>query len=236
MKKYKLAAVLCGAIITVSALTGCSDSNGSAAVSETTSESVQQTMVNTAPPAETPADELVVTSRPLEEGDIYAIDKISNKSEILPGGYELRDTSTDPQGRMYNNGKAQLIMLAYNYKDDLQDLEIWADNACAIMTISNITSACDLVFEEPENVTVCGFDGIRYDYDIIQNDFIADENDPEAEAVKTEIYRRKARIYYFYSEQDAYIVYFNTMEADWEEQLVLFEEFVADLEVTKTEY
>ncbi|MBQ7981306.1 MAG: hypothetical protein IJ305_06850, partial [Oscillospiraceae bacterium] len=67
-------------------------------------------------------------------------------------------------------------------------------------------------------------------------DFISNPNEPDGEAVKTELYRRNARAYFFYSEQDAYAVYFETMEEDWDEQVKLFEEFVADLEVTPTEY
>lgn len=239
MKKYRLAAVLCTAIIVASAFTGCSGSDGNGEVVSETTVSEQQTMINTAPAVvdtdETNQD-ISTETRPIEEGDDYAINKINNKSETLPGGYELADYSEENQGKMYLNGSAQLVIRGYNYNEDMQDMAVWADNACALMSISNITYACDTVFGEPENVTVCGFDGIKYDYEIIQYDFIADENDPEAEAVKTEIYRQKARIYFFYSEQDAYVVYFNTMAEDWEEQLGYFEEFVADLEVTKTEY
>ncbi|MBQ8758176.1 MAG: hypothetical protein IJZ20_00610, partial [Clostridia bacterium] len=137
-------------------------------------------------------------------------------------------------GRMYLNGKSQAVIRAYNYKEDLQGLEQYAESACVTMKIANITSACDTVFQEPEKVKVCGFDAIKYDYQIIQYDFISNPNEPDGEAVKTELYRRNARAYFFYSEQDAYAVYFETMEEDWDEQVKLFEEFVADLEVTPT--
>ena len=115
-------------------------------------------------------------------------------------------------------------------------MDVWADNACAILKISNITSAQDTVFEDPEDVKVCGFDGIKYDYQIIQYDFIAPEDDPDGEPVKTELYRFNARAYFFYSEQDAYIIMFDTREEDWDTESENFEKFVADLEVTKTEY
>lgn len=238
MKNFRLAAVLCTAIIAASAFSGCSGSNAN--VTETTTEASVSSAENETSVTQISDDiteeEVYTGTRALEEGDDYAINKINNKSETIPGGYELKDYDEESQGKMYQNGKAQAVILAYNYKEDMQDIATWADGACAMMTISNITHACDTVFGEPENVTVCGFDGIKYDYDIIQYDFVTDENNPEAEAVKTELFRRKGRIYYFYSEQDAYIVYFDTMEADWEAEAENFEAFVADLEVTKTEY
>lgn len=237
----KFTAAICAAMLLAAAMSGCSGNNGN---DDTTDNETSQTE-QSGEEATTTVDlgddfdqEAVMTSRALEEGDDYAINKINNitQGDILPGGYSLQDYSEENQGKLYNNGKSKIVIRAYNYKEDLQDMAIWADNACAMILIANITKACDTVYEDPENVKVCGFDGIRYDYDIIQNDFIADENDPDAEAVKTEIYRYKARGYYFYSEQDAYVITFDTMEEDWEEQVANFEEFVADLEVTKTEF
>lgn len=234
MKISRFTAVLCAAVISAAVFTGCSDDNKP---SEVTSGEGSNTTIDLGNEGDL-MQEIITETRPIEEGDDYAINKINNISpeDSLPGGYMLQDYAEQQQGKLYTNGSSRIIIRAYNYKEDLQDMAVWADNACAIMSIANITSAQDTVFQEPENVKVCGFDGIRYDYDIIQNDFIADENDPDAEPVKTEIFRFKARVYYFYSEQDAYVIMFDTMESDWEEQVALFEEFVADLEVTKTEY
>ncbi|MDE5859674.1 MAG: hypothetical protein K2H23_04735 [Oscillospiraceae bacterium] len=245
MKKItlkKITAALC-AVLMLAAMAGCSENNNdsnngnnSSDISQT--QQGEDSTVTTIDLGDDFDQEAVMTSRALEEGDDYAINKINNitQGDTLPGGYSLQDYSEENQGKLYNNGKSKIVIRAYNYKEDLQDMAIWADNACAMILIANITKACETVFEDPENVKVCGFDGIRYDYDIIQNDFIADENDPDAEPVKTEIYRYKARGYYFYSDQDAYVISFDTMEEDWEEQVKNFEEFVADLEVTKTEY
>lgn len=227
--------------MTAAFFTGCNtdtpSSEETSSVSETTSDSkvgdVLESINN-----ELNEEEIITETRPIADGDDYAINKINNKTmgDTLPGGYTLQDYTEEQQGKLYTNGKSRIIIRAYNYKEDLQAMDVWADNACAIIKIGNITSAQDTVFEDPENVKVCGFDGIKYDYQMIQYDFIAPEDDPDAEPVKTELYRFNARAYFFYSEQDAYIIMFDTREEDWDEQSACFEEFVADLEVTKTEY
>lgn len=236
----KLTPALCAAIASAVILSGCSgnnsDGNPDGTLSDTSSGGNDTTSVYIDPEKDLQED-FTVTSLVLAEGDDYAINKINPTAEgELPGGLSLQDYTEEMQGKLYNNGKSKIIIRAYNYKENLQAMDIWADNACAMMRMANITSACDTVFGEPENVKVCGFDGIKYDYEIIQYDFIKNENDPEAEPVKTELYRYKARVYYFYSEQDAYVITFDTREEDWEEQSAYFEEFVAGLEVTKAEY
>ncbi len=249
MKYRKLLAVMFAAAMSVSALSGCSgnDSNdGEGIASESTSSSSSSTDGTKVSGNEViegisqalEENEMVTDTRPIEEGDDYAINKINNKTsgDVLPGGFTLQEYQEEAQGKMYTNEKSQIVIRAYNYKEDLQDMAVWADNACALLTIGNMTSQCDTIFEDPEDVKVCGFDCIKYDYQIVQNAFIPPEDDPDGEAVKTELYRFKARNYYFYSDQDAYIIMFNTLEDNWEEQLPLFEEFVADLEITPTEY
>lgn len=237
MKKFRIIAAVCAAMMFVSLFAGCDKQGGEAEESSATSE-ISASEGTTIVTDEMGLQEFITETRPIAEGDDYAINKLNNKSsaDALPGGYVLMDYNEEQQGKFYANGKSRIIIRAYNYKEDLQALEIWADNACALMAISNITYAQETVYEDPENVKVCGFDGIKYDYQMIQYDFIVPENDPDAEAVKTELYRFSARAYFFYSEQDAYVVMFDTKEPDWEEQSALFEEFVADLEVTKTNY
>ncbi len=232
MKKIKFTAALCAALLSAAIFTGCG-TDGENKTSDT--EAMSQTSETTAATAvEIGGDDLnnaELTTRPLEEGDDYAINKINPKSaeDSLQGGYTLVNYSEENQGKLYTNGKSKAVIYAYNYKEDLQELAVWADNACALTVIQNITRACDTNYGEPENAKVCGFDAVKYDYEMIQYEF--DENNEKKEAG-----RYKARVYYFYSEQDAYIIQFDTAEADWEEQSANFEAFVADLEVTKTEY
>ncbi len=241
MKKNRILALICAAAAAAALLTGCNGDGAGEETSQTSGQEEQQTD-NSASAIESISQaleqDIVTETRPIAEGDDYAINKINNKTsgDLLPGGYSLQDYTEEQQGKLYTNGSSRVIIRAYNYKEDLQAMDIWADNACALISIGNITLAQDTVFNDPENVTVCGFDGIRYDYQIIQYDFLPPEDDPDGEKVKTEIYRYNARAYFFYSEQDAYIIMFDTREEDWDEQSANFEEFVDDLEVTKTEY
>ena len=245
MKRSECFAVICAAVMSAALFAGCKPADGgngevtsgsAASVQDNGNESTNTTVY--LGEEEDLYAEINTETRPIAEGDDFAINKINNKSpaDALPGGYVLLDYTEQNQGKLFMGEKSKIVIRAYNYNEDLQAMDIWADNACALIKIGNITSAQDTVYEEPENVKVCGFDGIRYDYQMIQYDFIPDENDPDAEPVKTELYRFNARAYFFYSEQDAYIIMFDTLEEDWDEQVKLFEEFVADLEVTKTDY
>ncbi len=230
------AALLAAAVL----MTGCTSGNSGEKETETSaSESAAGTSQTIIENIEIPQQQIEAqTSRPLEEGDDYAINKINHRTEgdELPGGYKLRETSIENQGKFYANGKSRIIIRAYNYKEDLQDMAVWADNACAMITLSNFTKACDTVFETPVNTEICGYDAIRYDYQTIQYDFVHDENNPEAEGVKTELFRMNCRGYFFYSGQDAYVIYFETMEDDWDEQIEMGEALIADFEVTETNY
>lgn len=234
MKKNKIAALLCAFAMTA-AFAGCSGNNvgdGSAENSgvSQTAEASAATGINGEPD-----EEQMTETRPIAEGDKYAIDKINSRSpeSSLPGGYVLSGYDQNAQGKFFTNGKSQIVIRAYNYKEDLQDLAIWADQACAITKIANITSACDTNYSEPENITYLGFDTIKYDYEIIQYEFVSGADGQEE---KNERGRYRGVAYYFYSNQDAYAIMFDTAEADWEEQSAAFYEFIGDLEITETKY
>lgn len=228
----KTCAALIAMLLAASIMTGCKDTQDSGETEM--SESSTSTSL-----LDIPVSEYNLESRPIEEGDDYAINKINNKSpeDSLPGGYKLMDYSEEDQGKFYLSDKSEIIIRAYNYNEDLLDMATWADSACAAIRVSNITKkAQDTNFEEPENVTVCGFDGIRYDTEIIQYQFSKTETDENGNALKEEVFRLRGRNYFFYSDQDAYAIMFDTRAENWDEQVALFEEFVKDLEVTKTEY
>lgn len=225
-KKFlkKTAAAVIAALMTASLMTGCK--NGSDDENNDVSDFTA---------ADTTFAEPMTGTRPIENGDDYAINKINNKSpeNSLPGGYKLFDFKEKDQGKFYLADKSQIIIRAYNYKEDLQDMATWADSACANIKISNIMMyARDTEFKAPEDVKICGFDGIRYDDDMkAYTKFDEDGNKLEEGS-----YMVKGRNYFFYSEQDAYVIMFECMEKDWDEQVALFEEFIKDLEITKTVY
>lgn len=226
MKRFKFTAAI-AAILTLALMTGCSDGGNEETATDTGTGNSASTEIN----IENMPTEEEMTTRALEEGDMYAIYKINNKTEgeTLPGGYKLMQTDEGAQGKLYVNGGSKVVIRAQNYKEDMQDMATWADNACAMVRIANITSACDTVFQDPQNTKVCGYDAIMYDYDVLQYEFVD-------ETTKNHTDTFKGRNYYFYSDQDAYVLSFDTNDEDWEEQVKCFEEFVADLEITPTEY
>lgn len=232
----RTAAAVAAAVMAVSMMTGCKNNDGNKNDTEESSEAAT-TSGTTASGAN--IEDLVTGTRALEEGDDYAINKINNKSpeDALPGGYILIDYNEENQGKLYLGEKSQIIINAYNYKEDLQDMAIWADSACASLKLTNVLRyARDTDFIGPENVKICGFDGIRYDLEMIQYQFVDADGGEDGERVKEEVARFKGRNYFFYSEQDAYVIMFECRAENWDEEVARFEEFVKDLEVTKTEY
>lgn len=231
MKNQKFKRIVSGilaAVCIAALMAGCSSPDNDNA-SETTASAD-----TTSAPA---ADEETVQT--IAEGDDYAINKISNKTEgeEFPGGYKLLNYSEEGQGKHFANGASKIIIRSGNYAETFPDLATWAESTSAGIVLSNITNnAADTNFGDPVETTVCGFDTIYYDYEMIAYDFVENPDDPNGEPIKQEYARYMGRNYYFYSEQDVYAIMFDTTKADWEEQLPNLEKFVADLQVTKTEY
>lgn len=236
MKEQRFKRIISGILAAVCAaalMTGCSGRDGENTEETTASQSAEATTV----PPEAEEDPFETTT--LAEGDDYAINKISNKTEgeVFPGDYKLVNYSEEGQGKHFANGGSKVIIRAGNYSKDFPDLATWAESTSAGIVISNITNnAADTDFGDPVETTVCGFDAIYYDYEMIAYEFVENPDDPDGEPMKSEYARYMGRNYYFYSEQDVYAVMFDTLKESWEEQLPKFEEFVADLQVTKTEY
>ena len=228
MKNQKFKRIISGilaALCAAALMTGCSSQDG-----ETDTTTASQADV-TSVPTEEAEDPFEVTT--IAEGDDYAINKISNKTEgeEFPGGYKLVNYSEEGQGKHFANGGSKVIIRAGNYADSFPDLATWAESTSAGIVISNITNnAADTNFGDPVEAKICGFDAIYYDYEMIQYEFVENPDDPEGDPIKSEYARFMGRNYYFYSEQDVYAVMFDTAKADWEEQLPKFEEFIADLQ------
>lgn len=239
MKDQKFKRVICGilaAVCTVTLMAGCSGQNDDNADANDTTSALSQSDETTVPPE---AEEDPFTTTTIAEGDDYAINKLTNKTEgeIFPGEYQLVNYDEALQGKHFANGKSKVIIRAGNYAESFPDLATWAESTSAGIVISNITyNAADTLFGDPVETKVCGFDAICYDYEMIYYEFVDNPDDPEGEQIKSEYARSMGRNYYFYSEQDVYAVMFDTAKADWDEQLQKFEEFVADLQVTKVEY
>lgn len=236
-KKSKLTALIC-AFAAAIVLAGCDPADGADGAdssSQTSADAAGNENSAVTEIGEGLVEEINTETRPIAEGDEYAIDKINPKSpeDSIPGDYKMSGYEKEAQGKLFANGKSKIVIRAYNYKEDLQDLAIWADQACAIMKVANITAACDTIYSEPENITYMGFDTVKYDYEVIQYGFVSGADGQEE---KTERGRYKGIAYYFYSNQDAYAIMFDTAEANWEEQSAAFYDFIADLEITETTY
>ena len=227
MKKSSLIKIIAAAAalcITVSMFAGCSKNNGSTESETTTSAAVSETTVDTEI-EETP----IYETRAVEEGDVYAINKFT--VDPLPANYELAIQSQENQGKIYLNGSSQIVVMATNYKEDFQALDTYADTACASIRMNNMLQQCDTDFEEPEHTTVAGFDAVKYDFLVTQNQFIKENPDDEGDGVKTPVDYFKSRIYYFYSDNDVFYVWFETKQEDWDANIGGFEEFVANIKI-----
>ncbi len=185
--------------------------------------------------AETSTTEIVIendasttekTEVTLKAGDKYAISKFNVKSngDTLPGGYTLVQISEEQQQAVYSNNNSRIVVLAQNYNNTLQELDIFADSVCAMLRVRNFTSACDTIFQDPVESKVDGFRAIVYDYDILQYEFVD-------ETTKNHIDTFKGRNYYFYSDDDAFAIMFDTNDEDWEEQSKCLEEFVKAVDI-----
>lgn len=215
--KSIIAAVLCAATVLTSNLATVYATDAAESQPQTTEIAIDELMEGLGNNVQT---------RPLEEGDQWAIDLIdaTEKNGKLAGGYEFLDYNLTEQGKLYMNDGSKIVINAFNYNEDLQDLQTWADNACAMIKIKNITYACDTIFSEPKMTKVCGYDAIMYDCEIIQYKF--------TDNTTKEVYDTyKGRNYYFYSDKNAYAILFDTNDETWSNELTNFESFMDSLVV-----
>ena len=213
--KSTIAAILCAAALLTSGFTTVYASE--AAEGQSTEIAIDELMGAIGNDVET---------RPLEEGDQWAIDLIdaTETDGKLAGDYEMLDYNLAEQGKLYMNNGSKIVIKAFNYNEELQDMATWADNACAMIRIKNITSACDTIFEEPKKTKICGYDAIMYDCDIIQYKF--------TDNTTKEVYDTyKGRNYFFYTDKNAYSIMFDTNDETWSNELTNFESFVDSLVV-----
>lgn len=177
------------------------------------------------------AQEGVMTTRALNEGDVYAINKF--KVDPLPANYQLAAKSQENQGMVFVNGVSKITVMAINYKEDLQDLATYADSACAALKLNNMLYQSDTDFSEPQNTKIAGFDAVTYDFTITQNEVEERVNEKGNKEVvsKTPIAWYKSRIYFFYSDKDAYYALFECQKDDWDSTIGGFEEFMANVTI-----
>lgn len=216
IRKTAVAAVLCAAMVLMTGVVSVSAADNTAETEPTeiileNSDAPMQTQAQAAPelkPGEKPAIELIDSKM---DGDTYV------------GGYQVIQEDVAKQSKLLVNGASKIVISASNNRENMQSLEAWADNACAMLKVKNITSACDTYFSDPVKTEICGFDAIVYNYDILQYQFLEDN------VTKEHIDTFKGRNYYIYSDENAYVLMFDTNDETWDEQLKCFEKFVGSL-------
>ncbi|MBQ8826089.1 MAG: hypothetical protein IJ007_03225 [Oscillospiraceae bacterium] len=229
----KITAFTAALCMSAAMLSGCT-SSGDGSANNTDSGSASVTTV----PADENAAETTISipemhgTRRVEEGDVYAINKFT--VDPLPANYVLAQQSQLNQGKLYLNGVSKITVMACNYKEDFQSLDIAMETACASLKMNNMLMQCDTEFEEPVKTTVAGFDALSTDFLITANTFVKEDPNAEGDGVKTPVGWYKSRIVYFFSDKDVYYCIFETNRDDWDKTIVGFEEFIANIKIDET--
>ena len=163
-------------------------------------------------------------------------------NSTLPDGYETKIDNSE--GKMYASPNGSIIVKAQNYKEEFQELSVFADQGCASIKLNNMMYQADTNFSDPQNTTVAGFDAIRYDYTVTAyiyeyetdsagaqvtgddgNPIITDQKDVLGEYVN--------RVYYFYSDEDVFYVICESRKENSEAAAKEFDEFISGVTITK---
>ena len=240
MKIKTIAAVLAGCLVLLT-VTGCAGSKNTDGIKSTDSSESGSALSDTSVSGEEP-DLSIGTARVPDNIEDYAIFKY--KADV-PEGYDT--VNDDDKGKCYMNSVSRITVMAQNYKEDYQALDVFAESACATFKVQRMLYHEDTTFSDPVKTTVAGFDAVYYDYEIISYEFVHDEDETTAAAsegaeteatttkpgVKTEVGRYKGRIVYFYSDEDVFYTSFESAEADYDKNISNFEKFVKSITIEK---
>ncbi len=213
-------------------LAGCSNDNDDAQQNTDTAVQTQAT-------DSTDETISVYTGKAVENEEDLAIFKFN---ATIPEGYETVVDSNE--GKLYASPNGSITVKAQNFKEEFQDLEIFADQGCASIKLTNMMYQADTEFSEPQKTTVAGFDAIKYDYNITSyiflyetdangeqkkdadgNPIITDQKEINGEYVN--------RIYYFYSDEDVFYVMCEAPKDKAEAAAKEFDEFISSVTITK---
>lgn len=222
-------------------LTGCGNS-GNAEVSETTTAAK--------PDFSTAAETEATAEGDDETVSIYTGKEVENEADLAiyklsctpPEGFETIADGAD--GKQYSSPYGGIVVKAQNYKEEFQELSVFADQGCASIKLNNMMYQADTNFSDPQNTTVAGFDAIRYDYTVTSyiyeyetdsagaqvtgddgNPIITDRKDVLGEYVN--------RVYYFYSDEDVFYVICESRKENSEAAAKEFDEFISSVTITK---
>ena len=222
-------------------LTGCGNS-GNAEVSETTTAAK--------PDFSTAAETEATAEGDDETVSIYTGKEVENEADLAiyklsctpPEGFET--VADGSEGKQYSSPYGGIVVKAQNYKEEFQDLDVFADSGCASIKVNNMLYQADTEFSDPIKTTVAGFDAIRYDYTVTSYIFppVTDADggyvtgddgnyvlseDKEVNGVFVD------RVYYFYSDEDVFYIICESKEESAEEAAAAFDQFIESVSISK---
>lgn len=220
-RTMKIIAALAALCMTAALFGGCSKNTADddTDVSESVSESEEEVTV--------------ATQRPVAEGDIYAINKFKVKD--LPDNYVMAQKSQEDFDQHFryiiDEGRANMAVYAANYAEDYGNLEDFAGRVRFGMTFNNAMYKCDTEFGESQKVQIGGFEAECCDYTITQNIFETDENgetykDEKGNDIRTPVAWYKGRLYFFFSDKDAFYFSIESTDDYWETAAAFFDEHI----------
>ncbi|MGN1107615.1 MAG: hypothetical protein ACI4RH_13285, partial [Huintestinicola sp.] len=181
---------------------------------------------------------------------IYTGKEVENEEDLaifkfnctIPEGYQTIIDSAE--GKQYASPLGGIIVKAQNFKEEFQDLEVFADTGCASIKVSNMLYQSDTEFSEPIKTTVAGFDAIRYDYTITSyiyppvtdenGEYVFDENGQYVLSEDREINGIfKNRIYFFFSDEDVFYIICEATEENAEAAQADFDKFIESVTISK---
>ncbi|MBP5581770.1 MAG: hypothetical protein J6X85_08325 [Ruminococcus sp.] len=240
MKKYIIAAAaLC-------IFTACTNTPEPTPAESTAvpSESAVTTSVTGAPMQPFPSTEEddtpidIYTGKEVENPEDLAIHKFNCE---VPEGYQV--VADTDEGKLYRSGRASITIKAQNYKEEFIALPEFADQACASLKVGNMLNQADTVFSAPENTTVAGFDAVKYDYDVTAYIYLYETNADGSQKLgddgnpiitdQKEIYGKfHDRIYFFYSDEDVFIITMESPESEKDNVAGEFDHFLETITIT----
>ena len=180
----------------------------------------------------------IYTGKAVEDPADLAIHKFNCE---IPEGYQVVVDSDE--GKLYKSERASITIKAQNYKEEFMELPKFADQACANVKIGNMMTQADTVFSEPMETTVAGFDAIRYDYDVTAYIYLYETNADGSQKLgddgnpiitdQKEVYGKfHDRIYFFYSDEDVFIVTMESPESEKDNVAAEFDKFLESITIT----
>lgn len=237
----KIKKILAAAAAVCLIMTGCGK-NKDEEVTETTTAAKPDFSSVTADNSEIDTEE--------ETFSIYTGKEVENKEDLaifkfnytLPEGYET--VIENEEGKQFASPVGGIVVKAQNFKDEFQDLEVFADSGCASIKVSNMLYQADTEFSEPIKTTVAGFDAIRYDYTVTSyiyppvtdanGEYVLDENGKYVLSEEREINGEYVdRVYYFYSDEDVFYVICESTKENAEAAQADFDKFIESVSISK---